>query len=515
MRRAPRLTVITALAGSAIVFLLGGCGGYHQQYRPDKPQPTAVGPEMHFVEADDEGWFWAPEQANNALAAAREAGSAGDAVVVVFIHGWHHLSKCCDENLEGFKEVLGKLDGQLRRDMYKEARTIIHGGDPGKPVRVIGVYVGWRGRSLPGFLDYLTFWGRKSAAERVGDTDLQEFLIRLRNLHQSFQARPEELRAADGSPKPAKLFGLVAIGHSFGGQVLLRATNPYLEHKLISLNDQPGYLRDKPAPPPSQPLTLPVEGFGDLVVLINPAVEAAAYQRLHALSRLNFAPSQWPLMLTISAENDTARKKLFRAGRIAGEIFTGKPGKEEREDTLERTALGYATEQVTHVLKPVNEHEKLVKQQLPQRPDTVCPECAGKTFDWYDWVGAAPPATPRAVSPRLVPDSLSADIPKEFTGGQRQVALQKLAHQILCHDFSKSTTFFDVVLEPAPGQTPPRHEAFIVAEAKKNVIDNHSGMFSRPLMDFLTTYIGFAEAKRLFTMLPRPADAPPELQDCP
>jgi len=34
-------------------------------------------------------------------------------------------------------------------------------------------------------------------------------------------------------------------------------------------------------------------------------------------------------------------------------------------------------------------------------------------------------------------------------------------------------------------------------------------------MDFLTTYIGFAEAKRLFTMLPRPADAPPELQDCP
>ena len=500
MRSAQR-TVFAALLG--VVSLLGACGGYHHQYRPDKPAATAVGPQVHFIEADDEGWLWSPAQATNALAAATEAADAGDAVIVLFIHGWHHLAKCCDENLEGFKEVLDKLDQQLGRDMYKEARTLIHGGDPQKPVRVIGIYVGWRGRSLPGFLDYLTFWGRKSGAERVGETDLQEFLIRLRNLHHAQQMDPAAVQANMAAAKPVKLFGLVTIGHSFGGQVLLRATSPYLEHKLIDVNPTPGYLREKtPAVAPQTPLQAPIEGFGDLVVLINPAVEAAAYQRLHALSRLNFAPGQWPLMLTISATNDGARKSLFHAGRVAGEIFGGKPGKEEREDTLERTALGFAEEQVTHQLRPVNSQEKLVKQQLKQRPDNVCPECAGKTFDWFDW--QRPPA------PRLEKDSLSAEIPAALTEQQRQQALVGLAREISCHDFSKRTTFFDVVLEPKQDQTPPQQEAFIVAEAPPNVIDGHNGMFSRPLMDFLTTYIGFAEAKRLFAMLPQGAISDPK-----
>ena len=152
----------------------------------------------------------------------------------------------------------------------------------------------------------------------------------------------------------------------------MRATDPYLEHKLISINPRPGYLRDKTlVDPPAEPLKAPVEGFGDLVVLINPAVEAAAYQRLHALSRMNFAPAQWPLMLTISATNDGPRKTWFSAGRVAGEIFGGKPGKEAREDTLERRALGFATEQVTHELKPVNPDEKLRKQALAQQADVT------------------------------------------------------------------------------------------------------------------------------------------------
>ena len=494
------------LAGPALALLLGGCG-YHHQYRPDKPASTVVGPEIHFVEADDEGWFWAPAQANNAISAATDAAEHGDAVVVVFIHGWHHLAKCCDENLEGFKEVLNKLNDQLRRDMYKEARNIIHHGVAGKQVRIIGIYVGWRGRAWPGFLDYLTFWGRKSAAERVGDTDLQEFLIRLRNLHQSRQIRPEDVNDPAIKDRPGKLFGLVEIGHSFGGQVLLRATNPYLEHKLISLNPRPGYLREKtPADAPAEPLKAPVEGFGDLVVLINPAVEAAAYQRLHALSRMNYAPAQWPLMLTISATSDKPRKTFFPAGRVAGEIFTGKPGKEEREDTLERKALGFASEQVTHDLKPVDANEKLLKEQMKQKPDDVCPQCAGKTFDWYDWQ--------RKKEPRLQPDSLTADIPDHLDEVQRKLAVLKLAHDIRCYDFSRKTTFYDVVLEPKQDQVPLANQAFIVADAPANLVEGHNGMFSRPLMDFLTTYIGFAEAKRLFGMLPPPKDAPPELKEC-
>jgi hypothetical protein len=114
----------------------------------------------------------------------------------------------------------------------------------------------------------------------------------------------------------------------------------------------------------------------------------------------------------------------------------------------------------------------------------------------------------------LRPDSLSAEVPHGLGGEARRLAVAKLAHDIACFDFSKQTTFFDVVLEPKQDAPPLANQAFIVAETPPNLVDGHNGMFSRPLMDFLTTYIGFAEAKRLFTMLPRPADAPPELQDC-
>ena len=184
-------------------------------------------------------------------------------------------------------------------------------------------------KSLPGVLDYSTFWSRKGAAERVGETDVREFIARLNRLyleHRSLEKRETFL-------------GLISIGHSFGAQVLMRATASTFEQQLISLNAPPGYLRQSgPATP--APAKVSLQGIGDLVILLNPATEAAAYQRLHLLSMgLQYENTQTPVILTLSAENDKARHSLFTIGRRVGEFFTGRPHKEnelEREAEMNR-----------------------------------------------------------------------------------------------------------------------------------------------------------------------------------
>ena len=94
-----------------------------------------------------------------------------------------------------------------------------------------------------------------------------------------------------------------------------------------------------------------LQGIGDLVILLNPAAEAAAYHRLHLLSMgLEYRESQTPVLITFSAENDKVRQKLFTIGRRLGEFFTGKaPKADPAERETERKALGIDGEYVKHV----------------------------------------------------------------------------------------------------------------------------------------------------------------------
>ncbi len=147
------------------------------------------------------------------------------------------------------------LTQRLGEELYAQSRGVLTNSTE---VQVIGVYVGWRGRSLPDPFDYLTIWPRKEAAERVGDGDLREFLARLEVLYQ-------KRNTAGIHP----FLGLVAVGHSLGGQVLLRSTAPEIERELVvaAEGSQPPF----------------ISGFGDLAVLVNPAVEANQFERIHRL----------------------------------------------------------------------------------------------------------------------------------------------------------------------------------------------------------------------------------------
>src|SRR5688500_17829928 len=283
MRIAMSLRFGAVLSALLIVIVAAGCSSYrHRQYRAgEQTQTTTEHYTLHFIETDDEGWLWEPAQATRALDLVREQVERDNTLVVVFVHGWHRSSQCCDEAVEGFKETLVRLSQQFERPAHESVTPQRPATRPG--LNVVGIYVGWRGRSLPGFLNYATFWGRKAAAERVGNTDLSEFLSRLNDLYIDHTPRAATNENQASAPRSDRFLGLITIGHSFGSQVLLKAVVSTLEERLIHMNPNPGYLRTR-LPEQTTPTSEPLYGLGDLIVLLNPAAEAALYHRLHLLS---------------------------------------------------------------------------------------------------------------------------------------------------------------------------------------------------------------------------------------
>ena len=459
--RCYRWLALTIVIGATAL----GCSNYHHRaYRLGEPQVQEPTYTLNFVEADDEGWFWDPSQAFSALKSVETSAASSDTIVLVYVPGWHHNAAEGDDNVEGFKLVLNTLESELRNKMFSSAREEVHKvTKAANAFRVIGIYIGWRGGSLPGYLDYLTFWGRKSAAKRVGETDLSEFMARLQNVYKSHNA------ADPHTPTSATYLGLVTIGHSFGSQVVIRAVSRSLERGLEDLGPAPTYLRQTDVAP-TVTLDAPVQGYGDLLLLVNPAVEAAAYERLRMLSqRFTYAPTQTPLILTLSADNDKPRHKLFEWGRVVGEFFTSTPYKADpRERNMERQALGVYDKggtQDTHTLTPVDPNVKLV---------STPGHCH---CEYYTW--ATPPT-------QVKDDSLPSNVDIQ--------QMPELKTIIGKYDFSSPTVFANITLQPLRNNDP--YQPMILATVPKTIIDGHNGMFSQPLIDFMTKYIGFIEAKR-------------------
>ncbi len=453
----------------SVSLILTGCSSYrHHPYR--SAEKTTVEREeytLHFIEADDEGWFWDPSQATRAIELVRDKVEERNTIVLVFIHGWHHSAECCDDDVEGFKETLIRLKRQLSAPAHAAVQTADTA--PAQEINVVGIYIGWRGRSLPGFINYFTFWGRKASAERVGNTDFGEFLSRLNHLYLSHNSRRQD-EAPDRTRVASDHFlGLVTIGHSFGGQVLLKAIGNSLEAQLIRNSPGAGYLRthdtestrhDSPA----------IEGIGDLIVLLNPATEAAQYHRLHLLSRkLRYPPEQTPIMLTVSARNDVPRHRLFSFGRILGEIFTGKPRKTDPvEREVERSALGVYRHHITHRLVAVDPSSRLIPTRIEHERELGCPGTGPCLCDFLEW----------SEPPRITaPESLTASS----------------ATRLQSFDLSAEVTFNNVRLTPQPNALP--YQPFIVAEAEEAIIDGHNGIFTAPFLEFLVSYIAFVETK--------------------
>ena len=262
-----------------------------------------------------------------------------------------------------------------------------------------------------------------------------------------------------------------------GAQVLLRATASTLEQQLISLDAPSGYLRQAtPTTPTGDKKAL--QGIGDLVILLNPATEASAYHRLHLLSMgLQYQETQTPVMLTISTDNDYARYKLFTIGRVLGEIFTTKPRKaDEVEREAERKALGIDGEHVHHVthrLEPVDSRERLIKEEPVLDALPGCDEDGECRADWRVWA-------------ELKDRRILEEVPsRDDTQADRE--------RLRGFDFAGQVRLGNVEMNPGEQAIP--FQPLIVATSSKAIIDNHSGIFTQPLLRFLIPYIALIETK--------------------
>jgi hypothetical protein len=235
---------------------------------------------MNFVEIDEQGMLADRRQVEDAITHAATDEPDGS-YVVVFVHGWHHDAGTTSGNVRGFYDALALASRWNKKRKIK------------------GIYIGWRGESLalPG-LNYLTFWERKNTSDEVGRGGLLEFLLRLERV------------VKDGSNGRNRL---VVVGHSFGASVTFNAlAHTYLQRFLDGAHSQDTKPRFR--------------GYGDLVVLINPAIEAMRYMPFQSAieyysrrttpPRVDFSFENRPALVILSSQGDVATHYAFPFARF-------------------------------------------------------------------------------------------------------------------------------------------------------------------------------------------------------
>lgn len=279
---------------------------------------------LGFVEIDDQGQLRNRAQMQALLDELYTMAAKESLLINVFVHGWHHNAKPGDPNVESFKASLAQLS-KVERSLHD------------KPRRVVGVYVGWRGESIDvPLLNNITFWDRKSTAQEVGHLGMAELLLRL-----------EEISNVKNTQEPPVKSRLVVVGHSFGGAAVYSATSQILADRFVDSRSGKSSVDT-------------AKGFGDLVVLLNPAFEALSYAPLYDLAqaRCSYFDNQQPRLVILTSEADYATKYLFPVGRIFSTFF-------ETHGTIERNdckrpltySEGSADRHTVGHFEPLQSHE--------------------------------------------------------------------------------------------------------------------------------------------------------------
>ncbi len=277
--------------------------------------PSSIRARLGFVEFGDLGLRQHPAAVNHVFNEIHALNSEDKPLLIVmFIHGWHHNAGADDTNVISFKQFL--VDLQYEEDTASVSRT---------KRQVIGVYVGWRGESDNSWANPLTYGSRKSAGLRVGQYGLQEVLAEL-----------SKIRNSNGRNR------LVAVGHSFGGGLLYSAVLQNLVDKVVSADNSPAGSEDE------RTLDEIGKAYGDLVILMNPALEAARVETLNRrLADTTFAACQPLVLASFTSEKDKALSFHFPKGQAV--FFRDDLGVAE-DVALVKTAYGRHEEYRTHEL---------------------------------------------------------------------------------------------------------------------------------------------------------------------
>jgi alpha-beta hydrolase superfamily lysophospholipase len=301
--------------------------------------------ELHFVEFDDQGWLYPDKTVPGNEPAANPSGQIDhlmerltqlleqqhDLSIIVFVHGWKHGAQVDDPNVVEFRTLLQSLGVQ------ENSRA--------RPRKVVGVYVGWRGKSweLPDPALSLTFWARKEAARRISVGSARELFARLRAIrrHHNEPAQGKTTTGAASEQQEARpRIRTLMIGHSFGGLIIYAAMSGSLIEALTVQQDLENHEHGEDA----------VERPADMIVLINPAFEASRYEALYHVAN-SYKPQQFqpPLFVSVTSEKDWATGIAFPAGRSVNTFFEHPISSSEEEVAMKNTP-GHIPHYLTHRL---------------------------------------------------------------------------------------------------------------------------------------------------------------------
>ena len=295
---------------------------------------------LGFIEYDDQGMVRSPERQKQLLDHFYRLAARQDVLLLTFVHGWHHSAKPKDENIAEFRKLLAQVSATETLDSDRQGRVAR---------AVLGVFIGWRGDSIDiEYLNTVTFWDRKNTAHEVGRQGVTQVLLKLEEL--------VNIRRSLKEDDPASTSRLVVIGHSFGGAVVYSALQKVLTDRFIDSRKDKSY----------QGIA---GGFGDLVLLVNPAFEALRFAPLYHLSQQDcrqYFQEQLPKLAVLTSETDYATGIAFPLGRSLSTFFESHrtmsrhycthPGKagmipmEISQGSADRTAIGHFEPYQTHSL---------------------------------------------------------------------------------------------------------------------------------------------------------------------
>ena len=387
---------------------------------------------LAFVEFDDQGRLWNREEMellDRTLAAETQRPDTEGVAIIFFAHGWQHDARVCDMNVTCFRAFLAEIAGDLA-GAGRFAREGV------RPPRLVGIYAGWRGRSVSvPVLRTLSFWSRKKAAERIGAGELVEVLTHLDGF------------VRDENAKGRNRAALNIIGHSFGGTAIYTALANVLKTRLV----EAGHRRGKV--PVDQNV---VEGFGNLVVLVNPAFEASLYAPLDELVA-DVGPCarrQTPVLVVVGSESDFPNRTWFRLGRAIDTLLQRTGPRSTRK--LLTTAVGAYEPFITHWLAASAPSPAAERMRVSNCACTLP-------------VPELPPEESR---------QLGAFLSHFREGGPPLGAVR--FEQAACE---AGLTLGEARLTCRPGVDPGRPIWHV--RAANDVVRGHSGFFTRPFLDFL------------------------------
>ncbi len=397
--------------------------------------------KVGFVEFDDQGLFWSRDQLGTLEREFDEAAASPDhdgVLTVVFVHGWQHNASVCDQNVACFRDMLEALANAEDYRVHALRNARAEAGSQGvasdiRPRYVFGVYVGWRGlsNSLPG-LQLTTFFNRKATAHRVGAGEVIELFTRL-------EVWRDELVAAGQDASK-----LVILGHSFGGALTYSALSRVLHERLARAAAEGRTGPDA------------IRGFGDLVVLINPAFEASLYSGIYQLARQipEFDENQPAVLVTVSSRSDTATNIAFPTGRLFATPFSNTRDGEQSEAMV--TTIGNFEGHRTHLLELASEEELRGLARLDDIAEVDAAKARGAADCKCDYFEAAVKAA------------------EDDPFGEFRI-------------YPAHGVYGDTKLIPLDGTD--ERTPFITALTTDEVVTNHNGIYNRYFLNFLRSFL--------------------------